>query len=341
MLSHRATVGLDAARAFAACYVVLHHVANAHGWSHGAGAVFRFGQEAVLIFFLLSGFVIFANEQERALRPRGYYLRRLRRIYPVLLIAMAISTLVALDNGDLAARFHPRELVATLASLQDIAFLKPGVIADPYLGNDPLWSLSYEVAFYLVFPPVLRLWRERPRAANTAIGAGCCLAYASYLAVPNHFSLVAAYYLVWWCGAMTAEAYGRGARDARGLAGPLLWLAALCVVAGVGVGVVGYRGPGFYPALPLRHFAVALLMLLACFGPLGRAVASRALPVARPVGALASISYGLYAFHFPLLIDWHRAQTPVGAAVAAVVLVLLAWLAERQLIRVLPRAPSS
>jgi peptidoglycan/LPS O-acetylase OafA/YrhL len=64
-LSARLSASLDVARAIAACYVVLHHVANARGWSNGPGLVLRFGQEAVLIFFLLSGFVIFSNERTR------------------------------------------------------------------------------------------------------------------------------------------------------------------------------------------------------------------------------------------------------------------------------------
>ncbi|QOC25498.1 hypothetical protein IC744_03750 [Microbacterium hominis] len=58
--------GLDVARAATAVYVVLHHVVNLPG---PAGVIFSFGQEAVLIFFLLSGFVIFANERERVRRP--------------------------------------------------------------------------------------------------------------------------------------------------------------------------------------------------------------------------------------------------------------------------------
>ncbi len=49
-LSARLSASLDVARAIAACYVVLHHVANARGWSNGLGLVLRFGQEAVLIF---------------------------------------------------------------------------------------------------------------------------------------------------------------------------------------------------------------------------------------------------------------------------------------------------
>ena len=124
--SARLIAGLDTARGISAGYVVAHHVADAHGWSHGVGVLLRFGQEAVLVFFLLSGFVIFANERTRALRPRGYFLRRLRRIYPALIAALLVSTAVAWDNRTLAADFHWREFLATLFSLQDVSLLKPG-----------------------------------------------------------------------------------------------------------------------------------------------------------------------------------------------------------------------
>lgn len=118
-LGKQVTIALDFARAFAAVYVVLHHVAQEYNFSHGIGLIFRFGKEAVMIFFLLSGFVIFANEHDRATEfSGGYYLRRLRRIYPVLLIAMVLSTLVAIDDGRFAAWFTWRGLIGTFLSVR-------------------------------------------------------------------------------------------------------------------------------------------------------------------------------------------------------------------------------
>jgi peptidoglycan/LPS O-acetylase OafA/YrhL len=73
---------------------------------------------------------------------------------------MVASTLVALDNGTLASAFKRRDLIGTLASVQDVSFLKPGVIVVPYLDNNPLWLVSNEMAFYLVFPLALILWRQ-------------------------------------------------------------------------------------------------------------------------------------------------------------------------------------
>lgn len=337
-LSARLTASLHAARATAACYVVLHHVANARGWSHGVGLMLRFGQEAVVVFFLLSGFVIFANERARAVHPRGYYLRRLRRIYPTLIIAMLVGTLVAIDNQTFGTDCQWQELLGTLASIQDISSLKPGVIVDPYLHNSPLWSLSYEVPFYLVFPLVMNLWLRSPSWTNHSIGITCCVAYVSYVVVPNHWSLVVSYFLIWWCGAMAAEGYLAGARDIRSIRALIYWLLLLCVIAATVVWAIGYRGFGLYPVLILRHFAIAALTLVLLFNRLGAGIASLLVRILKPTAAVASVSYELYVLHYPLLVSWNRAKTGWGLMVAVVLLAAAAYLVHRQLNRCLPRA---
>jgi peptidoglycan/LPS O-acetylase OafA/YrhL len=339
-LSKRAIVGLDAARATAAAYVAVHHVTAAYELNRGIGVIFRFGQEAVLIFFLLSGFVIFANERQRALHPRGYYFRRLRRIFPALLFAMLLSTLVALDNGELRKQFSLTGFLGTLAGLQDISALKPGVIVDPYMGNDPLWSLSYEVAFYLVFPAILASWMQRPRRVTHIIGASCCACYAIFVIVPNHFTLVGAYFLVWWAGAMTANAYLDGGTKPAAIGPTLLWLLALCAVAAITVIICGNHGLGYFPILQFRHFAVALAMLLIFFGPIGRWIVGRIYGGAKAFALSASISYAVYVLHYPLLVQWHRARESLIVLGAAIVLLcILSYVVERTIDRVIPAAP--
>ncbi|WP_263371025.1 acyltransferase family protein [Granulicella cerasi] len=338
-LSPRVVASLDAARAVSAIYVVLHHLRTSYSALDRFGYSLRFGQEAVLVFFLLSGFVIFANEKQRALRPRGYFLRRLRRIYPPLLVAMLVSTAVALANHDLATQFTQRSFWGTLLSVQDVSALKPGVITDPYLGNDPLWSLSYEIAFYIIFPLVLRAWTRREAITNHGVGLLCCLLYVAFVLHPNHFLLVGAYFLVWWAGAMAAEAYLQGGDSVFSMLPTLGWLLVLTAIA-VAVAVhLGIRSVGYYPALPARHFAVAALMLVIFFSPLGRALGGVSLRVQRPAVAIASISYGLYILHFPLLIKWHGAHSAAGFCAGVVLLIVLSYLTERQLPRLLPKAP--
>jgi peptidoglycan/LPS O-acetylase OafA/YrhL len=335
-LSPGLSSALNAARTVAACYVVLEHVISARFFADRPPALLRFGQEAVLVFFLLSGFLIFANERQRALRPSGYYLRRLRRIYPPLIVAIAVSTLVALSNHDLAQRFVPAELWATLFSVQDISFLKPGVIADPYLGNAPLWSLSYEVFFYIIFPPVLMAWTARPRLTNNIIGPACCVLYGLYALAPNHFVLVAAYFQAWWCGAMAAEAYQRGGRSVASMWKTYRWLLALCGTAAAvawwtGGGSIAGEGIGYYPLLPLRHFVFCAVALAILFGGIGKALLPLLWKVRKPSAALSRISYTIYVIHFPLLVQWQFASGPWGFAAALALVLVISRLTEYEL----------
>ena len=98
-----------------------------------------------MAFFLLSGFLIHANERHRLGSDRtAYLLRRGLRVYPTLLFAMGVSIVVASQQGELDQRFDTGELLCTLFALQDAAALKPGTICRPFMGNSPLWSLSYD-----------------------------------------------------------------------------------------------------------------------------------------------------------------------------------------------------
>jgi peptidoglycan/LPS O-acetylase OafA/YrhL len=317
----------------------LQHVANARGWSEGPGIIFRFGQEAVIVFFLLSGFVIYAQEHARALSPTGYFLRRTRRIYPPLICALIVSTLVALDNGDLAQNFNLRQLFGTIFALQDVVSLKPGVIVNPYLGNLPLWSLSYEIAFYVVFPVILRAWIRSPVSVTHVIGATCCVMYLVYIVFPNHWALVAAYFLLWWSGAMAAEAYFRGGRSVYSMRPCFAWLLVLCLIAAGTVFVDGFHGPGRFPILPLRHFLVAAIILAILFGPIGQRLTKILRAFAVPAGFVASISYGIYVVHVPLLVISRHAKPLSGFLIMLLVTIGVSYLVDRGLSAVLPRAP--
>jgi peptidoglycan/LPS O-acetylase OafA/YrhL len=318
-------------------YVIAHHVIGSTDAPGVVQAAFSFGQEAVLVFFLLSGFVIFANEKHRVASPRGYYIRRIRRIYPPILLAMLVSTCLWL-LGLLRADPTWTSLIGTLFSLQDIAFLKPGVVTTPYLGNNPLWSLSYEVFFYAVFPLVMIAWRRSQVLTRHSVGLIACIAYGTYMLVPNHFSLVIAYFLIWWVGAMCAKTYLDGNLSMRAMVPEISWLAILTVVAGLGVALTGFTGLGYFPFLMVRHFLVSLIITLVLFTPVRIWMASLSVKLARPVTAISSISFGLYILHYPLLVQ-SGASTGAWIAPALALTIALAYVADRVIPRVLPAAP--
>jgi peptidoglycan/LPS O-acetylase OafA/YrhL len=130
---------LEALRGLAAFYVVLHH-ALPHKYLVGgfnAYNFFRFGQEAVILFFLLSGFVIkYSHSFSKDKSFRQYFLKRFLRIYVPLICVFGVSYLIlSLAAGSL---IDPNlgQLFGNLFMLQDWAKVKPHVIVDPYLANN-------------------------------------------------------------------------------------------------------------------------------------------------------------------------------------------------------------
>jgi hypothetical protein len=150
--------------------------------------------------------------------------------------------------------------------------------------------------------------------------------------VPNHWTLVAAYFLIWWTGAMCAQACLEGKAAVRGMILGAAYLLGLCALAAFDVWRVGYKGLGVYPFLPLRHFVTAELFLLAAL-LLWRWVAIDVpLRLQAFIAFVASISYGLYIFHYPIMVEWTRAtSSSLGLVVAGILLVAISWLGDRQL----------
>ncbi len=109
----------------------------------------HFSRVAVLLFFILSGYVIGLTNQGgfSAHRAKVYVGRRALRLLPVYLLAIAAGWLVATNVS-------PGNVIANLLFLQNDAW---GIA--PLAGNRPVWSLHYEVIYYASF---LCIWKWRP-----------------------------------------------------------------------------------------------------------------------------------------------------------------------------------
>ncbi len=202
---------LDALRGALAFYVALHHAGFLYSdWWRAAGSVpwlitklTAFGHSAVIGFFLLSGFAIMrahgGDSLDRAALNR-YALRRVRRLYGVYLGALCVTALLYLGHGRLAR--IALELPANLLMLQaggDPWWRKP------YLGNTPLWSLSFEAAYYLLFPALLLLGRSFGiRILAAAIAACGLLGIAGVNLGGWRDASILALLPIWWLGAWLA-----------------------------------------------------------------------------------------------------------------------------------------
>lgn len=107
-------------------------------------AVTRTGMEWVIVFFVLSGFLVGGKVLERVSKctfdGSVYTIDRFSRIYlplvPALLLTMGISFI-------LGEHISVWEFFGNLLGLQ-------GIWSDSFAGNIPLWSLAYEMWFYLL-----------------------------------------------------------------------------------------------------------------------------------------------------------------------------------------------
>jgi peptidoglycan/LPS O-acetylase OafA/YrhL len=329
-------MALEALRGAAALYVFLHHLRlfpNA-----GLGTLFYFGQEAVIFFFLISGFVIEHSCRQSNLTPWRYLKHRIRRIYPIFLVALTLAYASAAISARTWVTVDWPQLIGNLAMLQDVAALKQGVVVDTYYGNTALWSLSYEWWFYMAFIPLgLFFAGPAPHSLVLVTVLSVCGA-VSYQLNPNQPSLFASYLLIWWTGVELSREHAQlGRVTPRTLVklGSILTVLALIWSASV-VRASVPLSLGVSPVLQVRHFAAAAAILL-----LGAAWCSLDFKgfdrIFRPFAIIAPVSYFLYVAHVPLIAIARTlglfANPWIGTSVTFATVLLLGWIFEVQIQR--------
>ncbi len=150
---------LDLLRAVAAFVVLLSHFAYPR-YTDGTYLIIRelnLGSDAVVLFFVLSGLVIAFVAQEKDRVPQRFFFNRATRMYSVALPALVIGFLLDRSGATLNPAaydswwYNPISFSETL--FYGLTF--SGEWAPVWglrLGtNGPYWSLSYEIAYYLIF----------------------------------------------------------------------------------------------------------------------------------------------------------------------------------------------
>ena len=332
---------LEALRGFAAFYVLLHHVSSSYlGWKHTVwGFPFRFGQEGVLVFFLLSGFVIYhahGPHRRQGNDFASYLVKRGRRIYPIFGLSLLLAYGIQCWNAQALIPVNLGALAGNLGMLQDHPE-KPGNWILPFADNMPLWSLSYEWWFYLMFFPINR-WVPAARQKYFVFGL-CGLGLLISLFRPNPFGWFLVFFIIWWTGVELAKEYlatgtVTGARQKA--------MAALLAVPALVFGLVvwHWRSSGrplhfiTYPLVEFRYFFMTLVFLGLLLLWKRWRFAGYNQTLGR-FGWLGGISYALYLFHYPIICDL-RLWPGAGAfyldlAVRFFLALGLAWLAEAKL----------
>jgi peptidoglycan/LPS O-acetylase OafA/YrhL len=143
---------LEAVRGGAALYVFIGHfvLMTFIDRTNKVSILFKFGQEAVILFFLMSGFVIQFSYAKKQIPFSEYFKKRFLRIYPLFLLSIFMVFIHNIFSG---SPLELRTILGNLFMLQDVETIKPGTIVTTY-GNSALWSLSYEWWFYMLFIPI-------------------------------------------------------------------------------------------------------------------------------------------------------------------------------------------
>ncbi len=114
----------------------------------------------VNVFFLISGFILSYNyfDRGRDLVKRDFWMARFSRLYPVYLLVLLISIPM------LELEWHSRSITEFWQGIAMTPFLLQGF--SPSLStfwNTVAWTLSCEMAFYVLFPWLILLpWPRKP-----------------------------------------------------------------------------------------------------------------------------------------------------------------------------------
>jgi peptidoglycan/LPS O-acetylase OafA/YrhL len=323
---------LDAIRGMAALYVAVGHTVESDLF------LLKLGQEAVMVFFLLSGFVIeYSHHHSQDKSFQTYFKKRFIRIYSVLVPMFAVSAMIS--QTDLRNLEFWKTLAGNLLMLQDFATGKPHVIV-PTLFASALWSLHYEWWFYMMYHPIVTHVQKQRQTVLVVVAS--IAAAAVYTQWPYAIQRLVMYFTIWWCGVDLARSYQKhGKVRLRDLRLPLIGVVVILAILAVPMGQL-YRQSGglkfgIHPVLEFRHFAAALFAVgVAWFW---QAAGWRGIWVLKPGLIIAPISYSLYIAHQPMLAYATYLQFldhPIlEHAVYLALLLLFCWLTELRFFSVL------
>jgi peptidoglycan/LPS O-acetylase OafA/YrhL len=327
---------LDGIRAAAILAVMAYHTT--------IGA-FGGGWLGVDVFFVLSGFLITTlllrefDDTGRISWAR-FYGRRALRLYPALIAIVVAGLVFFRDFGDHGTlRGYGTTALLALTYTEDLVY---GLTGDPHGNMLHTWSLSVEEHFYLIWPLALMVLLPWRRRASWWVGGA---AVASWLAMAATVHVHSAdgtpyrsYILPWsvaWtllvgCGLAVIVRSGRLPR--------ILAQTRVGVTAAV-LAVLATLAAARLPREPHMVWESALVVLgtavliahLDTEGGLLRRLLGWA-----PLAYVGRRSYGLYLWHFPILVLLQR-HLNAGGRLDGIAMVVLAFAAAEVSYRVVER----
>ncbi|MEG3168628.1 acyltransferase [Sphingomonas sp. LB3N6] len=290
-------VGLQYLRGLAACAVVAYHAADR------AQRPFAAGEAGVDLFFVLSGFLMWAITDEHS-RPRQFLVARAKRIVPSYWIVTSVMLAGAIAGLFPAVRLTVTHVVTSYAFIPSIS--PSNGQAWPLLV--PGWTLNYEAGFYLLFGAALCL----PRNAQLRSLTVALLALAAIHPLVDDDQVALRFYsdphILEFLGGLWLAQLWRGPVFGHARTGPALAVATLIL------GALALALPAEWPkAVRYGLPALASVATILAFERTRHGI-----PEFAPLRLMGDASYSIYLWHTLALSVTTKATAGLNLGAAAI-----------------------
>lgn len=194
---------LNGIRFLAALVVIIHHVEMAKYW-FGLPNIYKtsfvggvFGELGIILFFVLSGFLItylLLEEHRRtgSIGIKAFYMRRILRIWPVYYLVIIFSLFIMpnfhfFDIPGLSEHINDGFFIKSLAYLSFMPNLGYTIYEHiPYASQT--WSVGVEEQFYLLWPVLMLFAVRKNKVLPVLLGTIAVYLFIKTVAIAGHIS---------------------------------------------------------------------------------------------------------------------------------------------------------
>jgi peptidoglycan/LPS O-acetylase OafA/YrhL len=266
------------------------------------------GHDAVVIFFVLSGYVIAFVADTRESTRTSYWTSRLARVYSVALPAILLTPLLDLAGQSVSTYiYEPANTTHDLWAVRIAASLAFAnefwMVSIMPFSNSPYWSLCYEMSYYALFA----IYRFEAGARRLVL-----LGLLALIIGPKILLLLP----IWALGVALYEA--KWLKAIPPLPGAVMWVVSWFAIYAywqlhayevlsnfllTAIGGVAYRNLNFS-----QHFVADYLLAAAValnfvgFRAMVGTASVRKTQLTRAIAKVSANTFALYLFHMPLLL---------------------------------------
>ncbi len=269
-----------------------------------------FGHEAVMVFFVLSGFLISSSilrsQASGTWSWAGYTISRCTRLYVVLIPGLLFGALWDFTGKFLFAASHlyssPLASFAglivqnalTARNFFGTLFFLQTIVCNSFGSNGPLWSIANEFWYYVLFPLGLLAgysWLKKSFAAGASLGvAALCISL-----ILGPVKMLG--FMIWLAGFAVVLVWSRRKLSSTASRAACLLFSSVTLLAALTAARTGRLGP------ESSDLAVGLAFAAFLYGVLQLDLKVLADGIyLRGAHLFAGFSYSLYVLHFPFLL---------------------------------------